>query len=92
LKEGEEEALFSKMLATIRRDAPIDFKLPDHDWKDDVDIKKVEGFFRSLGFRSLQVRLTEILGKTDAFGDEIDGAASAKAPDEPKEEVDENQA
>src|SRR6185369_5427944 len=29
LKEHEEEALFSKMLATIRRDAPIHFKLPE---------------------------------------------------------------
>src|SRR3989338_9581757 len=28
LEEGEEEALFSKTLATIRPDAPIDFKLP----------------------------------------------------------------
>ena len=28
LKEGKEEALFSKTLATIRRDAPIDFSLP----------------------------------------------------------------
>ncbi len=29
LKNGEEEAMFSKTLATIRRDAPIDFELPE---------------------------------------------------------------
>jgi DNA polymerase-1 len=29
LEEGEEEAEFSKMLGTIRRDAPIDFKIPE---------------------------------------------------------------
>jgi 5'-3' exonuclease len=29
--EGEEEALFSKTLATIRCDAPIDFKLPNEE-------------------------------------------------------------
>ena len=28
LKEGEEEAEFSKTLATIRRDAPITFEIP----------------------------------------------------------------
>lgn len=33
LKENEEEALFSKMLAIIRRDAPIKFKLPKKNGK-----------------------------------------------------------
>ena len=33
LKNGEEEAKFSKMLATIRRDAPIDFILPNKNGK-----------------------------------------------------------
>ena len=40
LKEGEEEALFSKMLATIRRDAPIHFVLPEKVWREDVDMVK----------------------------------------------------
>ena len=34
LKEHEEDAIFSKMLATIRLDAPKAFKLPDAVWKD----------------------------------------------------------
>ncbi|MBX4198037.1 hypothetical protein KW782_01750 [Candidatus Parcubacteria bacterium] len=79
LKEGEEEALFSKMLATIRRDAPIEFKLPEKDWKDTIDIKHVENLFQELGFRSLQVRVKEILGLTDAFGDDPE-SHSAEAP------------
>ncbi|MDQ3014471.1 MAG: DNA polymerase [bacterium] len=87
IAEGEEEALFSKMLATIRRDAEIDFKVPDHDWKDDVDVKKVQNLFQELGFRSLQVRLTEILGKTDAFGLPVEASAQAGAT-APKEEID----
>lgn len=70
LKANEEEALFSKMLATIRRDAPIEFKLPEKTWKDSVDIKKVEELFKELEFRSLGVRVKEVLGLTDAFGDE----------------------
>lgn len=77
---GEEEAIFSKMLATIRRDAEIDFKVPDHDWKDHVDVKKVQNLFQELGFRSLQVRLTEILGRTDAFGDDVTAAPAEAAP------------
>jgi DNA polymerase I len=32
LKDGEEEALFSKTLATIRRDAPITFSFPVKPW------------------------------------------------------------
>lgn len=57
LKNGEEEAKFSKMLATIRRDAPIDFVLPDKKWKDSLDIKKAEALFSQLEFRTLGARL-----------------------------------
>lgn len=78
LEEGEEEALFSKMLATIRRDAPIDFKLPEKEWKQSVDIKKVEELFRELEFRTLGIRVKEVLGLTDAFGSSI-GASAAGA-------------
>ncbi len=61
LKEGEEEAIFSKTLATIRRDAPINFKLPEKIWKDDVDIKKVENLFREFEFRTLAIKVAEVL-------------------------------
>lgn len=72
LVEGEEEAQFSKMLATIRRDAPIEFKIPEKVWKETVEIKKVEEFFKELEFRTLGVRVKEVLGLTDAFGHEND--------------------
>lgn len=71
IEEGEEEATFSKMLATIRRDAPIEFKIPDHEWKAAVDMKKVEELFKALEFRSLGVRVKEVLGLSDAFGDDL---------------------
>ncbi len=92
IEEGEEEALFSKMLATIRRDAPIEFKLPEKEWKDAVEIEKVENLFRELEFRSLGIRVKEVLGLTDGFGEEIE----KKPLDSSKEglardEIDQNQ-
>jgi len=68
LKNGEEEARFSKMLATIRRDAPIDFKMPDNEWQSGVDLKKAEGLFQKLEFRTMGVKLKQVLG-VDQTGD-----------------------
>jgi DNA polymerase-1 len=63
LEEGEEEAKFSKMLATIRRDAPIDFVLPTQKWGEGVDFEKADTFFRSLEFRNMSARLRDVLNK-----------------------------
>ncbi|MBU3668760.1 MAG: hypothetical protein FGM57_02195 [Candidatus Taylorbacteria bacterium] len=60
LKNNKEEALFSKMLATIRRDAPIDFKLPETVWKDHFNPEKAEEIFREFEFRSLIPRAKNI--------------------------------
>ncbi len=62
LKQGEEEALFSKMLATIRIDAPIEFKLPEEKWVDNVPFEKIKDFFLELEFRTLADRLRMALG------------------------------
>ncbi len=62
LKEGEDEALFSKTLATIRRDAPIDFKIPEKTWKESVDSEKLKNFLRDLEFKSLNARVDKIVG------------------------------
>ncbi|GMU73814.1 MAG: hypothetical protein AMXMBFR44_0130 [Candidatus Campbellbacteria bacterium] len=59
LKEGKEEAEFSKMLGTIRRDAPIEFSLPDVEWKEAFQPKNVFALFDELGFRSLSARVKE---------------------------------
>jgi len=61
LKEGEEEALFSKMLATIRRDAPIHFVVPEKVWREGVDMKKVENLFIEFEFRVLGAKVAEAL-------------------------------
>ncbi len=61
LKEGEEEAKFSKMLATIRRDAPIDFILPTEKWKDGLDLKKADNLFSKFEFRKMGEKLRSVL-------------------------------
>ncbi len=57
LKNGEEEAKFSKMLATIHRDAPIDFALPEKPWKDHLSTDEIAKLFSDLEFRSLGARV-----------------------------------
>ncbi len=61
LVEGEEEANFSKMLGTIRRDAPIDFALPEKEWKEDINIENISNLWSSLEFRTLGARLKDVL-------------------------------
>jgi len=61
LKEHEEDARFSKSLATIRLDAPIAFALPEHVWNKNVDLGKVLALFDELGFRSLRDRARTVL-------------------------------
>lgn len=61
LEEGEEEAKFSKMLGTIRRDAPIDFNIPEKTWKENIDVEKIISVWSDLEFRTLGARLKEIL-------------------------------
>ena len=57
LKDNEEEALFSKTLAQIRTDAPINFILPEKTFWEKADLKKIEQIFSLFEFRSLFGRL-----------------------------------
>jgi DNA polymerase-1 len=61
LKAGKEEAEFSKILASIRLDAPIDFKLPEKKWVESVDFGKAQEIFSKFEFRTMGERLKEIL-------------------------------
>jgi DNA polymerase-1 len=63
LINGEEDAQFSKVLATIRRDAPIDFKLPEKKWRETIDVKVAEALFSKLEFRTMAIRLKNLLGQ-----------------------------
>ncbi len=64
LKANEEEALFSKMLATIRRDAPISFDIPKETWRDNLDTERVLTLFAELGFRTLSTRIQTLFNIT----------------------------
>lgn len=62
LEDNEEEALFSKTLATVRRDAGISYTLPAKPWRETFDPKQAEALFTDLDFRTLRERLHELLG------------------------------
>ncbi len=61
LKDNEEEAQFSKMLATIRLDAPITFSLPAKTWREELDPEEIFTLFGELGFRTLGARVKTLL-------------------------------
>ena len=62
LRANEDEALFSKTLATIRKDAPINFKLPEKTFWESADLKKIEQVFIQFEFRSLIGRVKSFFG------------------------------
>ena len=62
LEKGEEDAQFSKVLATIRRDAPIDWSLPEKEWSQSVDLDQAAKLFSDLEFRTMTLRLRKVLG------------------------------
>ena len=60
LKDNEEEAQFSKMLATIRVDAPVTAVVPVTHWKERVDTDAILTLFAELGLRTLANRIRGI--------------------------------
>src|SRR3989338_4420324 len=70
LKRGEEEAQFSKTLAEIRKDAPIDFSLEKISWKEKFYKEKTKPILNELGFRSLADRLNRENKKSIEVGQE----------------------
>jgi len=65
LKEGEEEALFSKELATIHLNVPVKISLPKKEWKESVDLQKVTSLFEELNFRTLKQRVRVYFGAAE---------------------------
>lgn len=62
LEAHEEEAIFSKTLATIRRDAPISFVLPKNNWQAEVKAEDLAALFDSLEFATLRKRALALIG------------------------------
>lgn len=76
LKAGEEDAEFSKTLAIIRRDAPINFSLPKVTWRDSAKVGEALDMLAEFEFRSLTPRVRELFNgnaqsKEDIPGDEF---------------------
>ena len=65
LEANKEEAEFSKMLATIRRDVPIEFTLPEKTWREKIDVERILKLFAELGFRTLAGRVKTMFGVED---------------------------
>lgn len=57
LEDGEEEALFSKTLATIRRDAPVTFTYPEKPWLESITTDAYKAACDKYEFRSLRSRV-----------------------------------
>lgn len=72
--DHEEEAAFSKMLATIRTDAPVEFSLPGKTWKEGTDIEAVLNLCSELGFRTLATRIKNLFAVSEDVS--VDQAAS----------------
>lgn len=81
LLENEEEALFSKTLATIRHDAPIIFVVPAL-FSEHLDVKKVEALFREYEFKSLIPKVHAI--KNGGSYVEVDEVESKALPEMPE--------
>lgn len=70
IKNHEEDALFSKTLATIRKNVPINFKLPEKTFWENADLKKIEKMFVLFEFRSLFGRLKNFFGAKGKVNEE----------------------
>ena len=80
IKTNEEEALFSKMIATIRTDVPIAFEMPTTHWKESVDTEALFSLFTELGFRTLKSRMQHLFDiKDEAVEDQRDSGIDNNA-------------
>lgn len=81
LKTHEDDALFSKTLATIRRDAPMQFTFPETPWHEHFTSAPLEALFAELEFRSMGARARELNGGGSAVKNE-EVSEEEKEPEE----------
>ena len=60
LKDGKEEAEFSKMLATIRIDALDSFTVEETKWRERADTTQILNLFSEFGFRTITDRIRKL--------------------------------
>jgi DNA polymerase-1 len=91
LKEYEEDARFSKSLATIRLDAPIAFTLPEKVWSENVESQKVFAMCDEFGFRTLRERVRGVLSKSPGLASLAGGSPDfVVTPELVPEDIDSN--
>lgn len=78
LIDEKETALFSKTLATIRRDAPIEFNIPEQTWSENLDLEKVGELCAHYELRTLWGRIQKIFGDNE----EVESAQEELLPEE----------
>ncbi len=88
LREHEEDARFSKSLATIRLDAPIAFSLPEKPWKENIDTKAIFSMCDEFGFRTLRERVRGVLTKLSPLSEIPYGSDETIELMPPTEDVD----
>lgn len=86
LETCKDDAEFSKVLATIRRDAPIEWKLPEKTWKDGIEIEKAAELFAELEFRTMTSRLKNLLGHGTSVEHDVAGGV-VTMPTIPESEI-----
>lgn len=66
LLEQKDSAIFSKHLATIILDVPVEFTLERAEWRQHMDLAKLDRLCKDLGFYSLAKRIPTVLGTAAA--------------------------
>lgn len=74
LKEHEDDAVFSKTLATIRRDAPIKYDLPNDSYIKSINEESVNNILIKYEFRSLLPRVKKIFSFTETPKEDVDSS------------------
>ncbi len=83
LQDGKDAAFFSKQLATIRRDVPIVFELPNNPWRLADHAQKIADLCDELDFRSLKERVRLALKSGAPSQEPEDGVEPAPAAEQP---------
>ncbi len=60
LRDGKEDAEFSKMLATIRTDALESFDLATTEWREHAEVEQIQNLFSEFGFRNMTGRIERL--------------------------------
>jgi DNA polymerase I len=75
LKDGKEEAEFSKMLATIRTDAIDSFDVTSTKWRDRANTTKILNLFSEFGFRTVTDRVRKLFEMSTAEAADSSGVS-----------------